>query len=186
MSPNAVEAADALVAAVFNTAARLPLNPFRQRMQFFGFEEFDWLLSGLAWPALKKLATSSSDHEIIIAIAATNSAPSPYALHSRAVIPACATAQDYWDVITASLTTSAADALFATADVVALCANSTKWGVWAERETGLCVAGSLAEPLGSEWKSASWARDLVAPVTAPGFGDRLFKSTLSTWPRGQS
>ena len=138
---------------------RLPKVPFQQAFRVFGFEDFDWAMSGEFWSVLHKLASQSRDHELVFAVLdpdRVNYFKAEFGYYNWAILPVTLSSDEYWNFLNSAPAESPADSLLGNAQVVVLTVPSKEWAIWGERESGLCVLASAHGDMVPAWNNLDW------------------------------
>lgn len=117
-------------AEVFDLAARLPGQVFREPQGDSLFCEYDAVLAPELWPALREMARWHGDDRVELLVPGA----------SRAVsLSVHADEDDYWTAIGHGSDDELLDSIAVSADVVAVTGPSGKWGCWGERDPEIAV-----------------------------------------------
>ncbi len=136
-----------------NYRVRLPNNPFQRRWKNFGFDEFDWIMSGDFSEFIDQIANKDISLNIRFCVFRTDehgvsSLDSAFEIQDRAF------RENYWNTISAPRNGNAADAIFAVCEAVAIVPSTSSWAIWAERSHGFAVIGTDEDI--ATWKSIDW------------------------------
>lgn len=129
---------------VFNTEQELPEQVFKESFHGFKFEEFDWAMDEAFWSTIQNLCLKSEDAHCLIAVLNPDLVRYFYKEFGRfswAKLPVDLSADEYFSVLAHEPVESPADAILYNSYTVIWVPPSGKWGIWGERDTGVCVLG---------------------------------------------
>jgi hypothetical protein len=129
---------------VFNTEQELPEQVFQESFHGFKFEEFDWAMGEAFWSVLQDLCRKSEDAYCLMGVLNPDPVRYFYKAFGRfswVKLPVDLTADEYFSVLAHEPAKSPADAILYHSYTVVWVPPSGKWGIWGERDMGVCVLG---------------------------------------------
>jgi len=150
----------------FHIERSLPEQVFAANMTHFRFEEFDWVMSSNFWPQVQNLCERFGDSSLLIAVLD----PDPLKYYKNefghvnwAEISACASSEDYWDMLNHFPKGCPADSLIANSEKIVWLPPSGMWAVWGERSYEVSVLGSQITKISHLWNDVEWALKTALP-----------------------
>lgn len=127
---------------IFISNSSLPNQVFHKDFKDYLFEEFDYTMTEYFWTKITELANTTNDDFIIMAV--LNPSPLNYyfkefGYFNCAKLKVDISSIQYMDVLNFSPEDSPADSIFINSYTVVWASPSMKWGIWAERDKGVCV-----------------------------------------------
>ncbi|CAN2251477.1 conserved hypothetical protein [Bacillus subtilis] len=158
--PKELKVYQSIINSLCHIDQTLPEQVFKQRKNYYLFEEFHWVLSEESWEMLKSLANDHQDEFILMAVLDSpehiNQFYEENEYSNWIKIPLNITADEYLSILTDYPKNSKNDCIMNIASRVVWASPTLKWAIYGEREFEICILGIDHKSLGKKletWRS---------------------------------
>ncbi|ASZ05921.1 MULTISPECIES: hypothetical protein [Bacillus] len=158
--PKELKVYQSIINSLCHVDQTLPKQVFKQRKNYYLFEEFHWVLSEESWGMFKSLANEHHDEFILMAVIDSsehiNQFYEEFEYFNWIKIPLHITADEYLSLLTDYPKHSKSDCIMNIASRVVWASPTLKWAIYGERELEICILGIDHQSEGKElatWRS---------------------------------